>query len=392
MSSTSPRDHICLTARAMTPAEIAHLVDLHNTHGTHAANMYQAAFRVTENSYWPQGRTITVGFKDGLSWQKEAVVDTVMKYLQPLVNLKFNFVGDSVHTPDVQVSFAEAGSAYSDMGPANVGGGPLCRINLGWLDDAREVEKGYDPTGHTGHGVIKHEFGHMIGLVHEHQRPTASFEWNKPVAYSYFAGFPNHWDKQTVDNNIFKKFTDIDTLNSSVYDKDSIMHYVFPCNIFTVKPTGFRCGSVPNVQDYSVLDKRVISGKYPRVDYIPPTVGDPGTETGTSFRAKKLLDACDAGCTSMCASKCTTGCHGACTDAFAGTAEGDASDADLADAAKAAVVTVPAEAPVLPTTSNALRNVIIALSALVVVAALAVVVRAMLRSNPRRAFIGSTFS
>jgi len=44
-------------------------------------------------------------------------------------------------------------------------------MNLGVVDEAHI------------RGTVLHEFGHALGLVHEHQRPKDQqpFEWSKPV-------------------------------------------------------------------------------------------------------------------------------------------------------------------------------------------------------------------
>jgi hypothetical protein len=55
-------------------------------------------------------------------------------------------------------------------------------MNLGFLDG----------------GTAAHEFGHAIGLAHEHSSPAGGMEWNKPVVLRDLAGPPNFWDAATV--------------------------------------------------------------------------------------------------------------------------------------------------------------------------------------------------
>ena len=46
-------------------------------------------------------------------------------------------------------------------------------------------------------GTAAHEFGHAIGLAHEHQNPAGGIQWNEAVVIREMAGSPNFWDEQT---------------------------------------------------------------------------------------------------------------------------------------------------------------------------------------------------
>ena len=35
--------------------------------------------------------------------------------------------------------------------------------------------------------MVRHEFGHALGMIHEHQNPTAKIPWDKPKVYAYYA-------------------------------------------------------------------------------------------------------------------------------------------------------------------------------------------------------------
>lgn len=63
-------------------------------------------------------------------------------------------------------------------------------MNFGWQDE----------------GVVLHEFGHAIGLIHEHQNPLGGIKWNKPNVYRDLGGPPNLWPKETVDHNMFATY------------------------------------------------------------------------------------------------------------------------------------------------------------------------------------------
>lgn len=52
--------------------------------------------------------------------------------------------------------------------------------------------------------VVYHEFGHALGLAHEHQHPhdncTDEIDW--PRAYAFYAAAPNNWTSEQVDANL----------------------------------------------------------------------------------------------------------------------------------------------------------------------------------------------
>ncbi len=63
-------------------------------------------------------------------------------------------------------------------------------MNLGFLDG----------------GTAAHEFGHAIGLGHEHQNPAGGIQWNEPVVLQNLAGPPNNWDEATIRHNVLNKY------------------------------------------------------------------------------------------------------------------------------------------------------------------------------------------
>ncbi len=64
--------------------------------------------------------------------------------------------------------------------------------NFGWVTDrTRDTEIDY---------TIIHEFGHVLGLLHEHQNPHAKIPWNKEAIYKAFEGPPNNWSRETVNH------------------------------------------------------------------------------------------------------------------------------------------------------------------------------------------------
>ncbi|MRX38397.1 hypothetical protein GJU43_03860 [Flavobacterium sp. LC2016-23] len=122
-------------------------------------------------------------------------------------------------------------------------------INFGWLSDSLP-EPEYKQ-------VVLHEFGHALGLIHEHQSPDIKMDWDKNVVYNYYA-FTHGWSKADVDKNVFQEY-DKTTIRYSEVDRDSIMGYYLPPE-FTKNKQSF-----PFNYDLSATDKKYIGELYPEL-------------------------------------------------------------------------------------------------------------------------------
>lgn len=165
----------------------------------------------------------------------ESIKKIVLERYQPLVNLKFTFVDDPSDA-DVRIDFKENDGAWSLLGTdcLNEKG---TTMNLGWVDC---------PT-------ILHEFGHTLGLFHEHQNPRgSSINWDKETVYKW-AKDTQGWDKETTDTNIFNHY-DLNLTNGSVYDPLSIMLYFFP-DYLTKNNKGTRINSRLSATDVLWINK-----------------------------------------------------------------------------------------------------------------------------------------
>lgn len=105
--------------------------------------------------------------------------------------------------------------------------------------------------------VTRHEFGHAVGLVHEHSSPAAGIRWNKPVVYAALAKAPNCWTRAMVDHNVFNAY-DKTTTNYTSFDPKSIMLYSYPPE-WTLDRQTF-----PENFTLSVTDTEFATAIYPR--------------------------------------------------------------------------------------------------------------------------------
>jgi len=167
----------------------------------------RAAFE--RRKLWPLGATLRVAFLDGDAQQHEIVrryAPTWSKY----ANIKLDFVNNQ--NPDIRITFDPNDGSWSYIGlDCKTIPRGMPTMNLGWQDE----------------GVVLHEFGHTLGMIHEHQNPTGGIKWNKEAVYRDLSGPPNNWDKATIDNNMFAVYAR-DQVNSTRVDKLSIMLYAIP--------------------------------------------------------------------------------------------------------------------------------------------------------------------
>ena len=121
-------------------------------------------------------------------------------------------------------------------------------MNFGWLTPATpndELQR-----------VVLHEFGHTLGLIHEHQSPNADIPWDRQAVYDYYAGPPNYWSEAQIDFNIFQRY-EHDQSNASTFDPASIMLYPIPPQFTNNKL------SVGWNRTLSAIDREFIGQLYP---------------------------------------------------------------------------------------------------------------------------------
>jgi len=204
------------------------------------------AFKPELGKYWSNGRVLRVGFIGGTDLQRNIVQKFAPEWSQ-VANIRFLFVEKG--ETDLRVSFTPGLGTWSLIG-TDASRMPQYKptINFGWFNK-RMPESEYRAT-------ILHEFGHALGLLHEHQHPLGGIPWDKPKLYNFYQRTQG-WDQSMVDQQVLTHYGTNKTQYTR-YDPYSIMHYPIP-NSLTVGD--FEVGMNMNL---SPTDKAFIGKVYPK--------------------------------------------------------------------------------------------------------------------------------
>ncbi|MCY6381062.1 M12 family metallopeptidase [Hoeflea prorocentri] len=207
---------------------------------------------------WANGSTLRIRFLGGTQQQQDMVRQVAPMWTDH-ANLNFDFTDDP--RAEIRVTFDENDGAWSYVGTDNASI-PLhaATLNLGWLDQ----------------GVILHEFGHMIGLSHEHQNPDGGIMWNEQQVIDDLSGAPNFWDEATIRHNVLNKYS-ADQVHGTEFDPQSIMLYAFPDSWTT------NMGATSENNDLSDQDKAFIASAvmYPGRGGADPNIVELDVMRGT---------------------------------------------------------------------------------------------------------------
>ncbi len=283
------------------PSEVAASIEVRDKYmtGLSMGGGMGLEFLVADVQRWLPGQVVRVAFLDGDAKLHRAIMEATQE-ISDACNLALDFgetesgsfrrwtEQDREYAAEIRVSF-DKGGYFSLVGTdsidrtigspgGDVGGRPYqTSLNLGGYAVKR-------PS--TWRGTTRHEFLHALGFHHAHQNMRgpcqASFRWEdderyhptkndrggfvadaagrRPGIYTYLAGYPNFWNRMTVDHNL--KTEEDPNLVAGPFDRRSVMLYRFPADFYKTAPS--PCAPLGDGQSLSDGDKRGLQLLYPQ--------------------------------------------------------------------------------------------------------------------------------
>ena len=194
------------------------------------------------NAIWPVGSTLTVSFSKDVHPLMQAATVGVAREWTRHANIRFDLTfgqGDIRVGTNSPGNFSHVGR-YAKSVPA---GEPT--MNLSVLREHTSLE--------AARRVILHEFGHALGLGHEHLHSESRIPWDRAKVFAAYrkAG----WSDEKIERALF---ADPAVTDASTYDPQSVMHYPVD-NRLTKGDFELRAG-----QRLSDGDIALISQLYPK--------------------------------------------------------------------------------------------------------------------------------
>lgn len=174
-------------------------------------------------AFWGRGVKLRVSFMEGEMDLQRRVAGLAQAWPDATrANFQFEFWIDSSLDPanaDIRISFQKGLGSFSRLGRFAQSIDRRERtMNLGWMTmDLNEDE---------ARSVVLHEFGHALGLVHEHMNPAQPIQWNEEKVRADLRASQG-WSDETINANMFQRYDRSQVFSTDV-DPTSIMMYPIP--------------------------------------------------------------------------------------------------------------------------------------------------------------------
>lgn len=173
---------------------------------------------------WPEDRrTLGVGFVENASPDVIGLIISIISGPEgwnSASGLQFVFGKEQ---PEIRIAFEPRGSwSYIGVDALEVPASAPT-LNFGWLTTGLHYA--------DFRQVVLHEFGHALGMIHEHTSPMAHIPWNEEAVLEYYQRRYG-WPEERIRSNILTVYG-AETVAQDTYDRTSIMHYVIPPDLLT---------------------------------------------------------------------------------------------------------------------------------------------------------------
>ncbi len=165
------------------------------------------------DTLWPQFSTIRISLMGMTKAQEQFTKDNINKWA-PYINLKLEFTDKPGGDIRIQANNAVDGG-YSYIGTQG---------KDAVADDEATMEIGFKGGLNDFNAqTVQHEFGHALGLHHEHQHPQSKLDFDLEWIRK---DYTDRGEPGDVDDNFAP--VDPNEVTTSAYDQSSILHYSFP--------------------------------------------------------------------------------------------------------------------------------------------------------------------
>ena len=209
-----------------------------------------------KDKLWPNGKQIRVHFMNGTEDQKDFVRGTAAQW-QNFGNVSFTNA-NGTNDSDIRIRFVD--TLQGRNGFSLIGTDALL---------AREQEETMTlrlPADRlnteSGRRTVLHEFGHAIGLLHEHQSPAANLCWDEEATIAELQ--PQGFSIDDIYAQFITPHSELD-VNRTVFDPDSIMMFPLLDSFLTCR------GGFSKTLELSALDKNFLGQIYPEQASTPST-------------------------------------------------------------------------------------------------------------------------
>lgn len=267
----------------------------HVNRATRLARWQPQIFIPDRDKLWKSGRTIRVAFRGGdESLHKQ--IEVTAKEWSRHANITFQFrdkddkflkwsPGNFRFEADIRISFdyPKQPGYWSLVGADSVNPEVVApdEPSMNFQSFDRQLPSHWRST-------VLHEFGHALGLEHEHQSPASKcveeVRWDDDPGYvpttqpqsgtyiedgqnrfpgvrRYLSGPPNNWTDEQIDGAL-REITPSSNAKIGTFDPDSIMIYHFPEWMYKSRAKS-PC-YVPERENLSTQDQTEIAETYPK--------------------------------------------------------------------------------------------------------------------------------